>query len=110
MPEKLQTVIPSGSLFTMTTGVYSDYTVHGVFKALKDINIEELKSKWAYDHPEELNSYNFKEFKFFGSLFKDKYFECVDSVELHLGDYSRIEEVGIRSFKNNEIKLGKENE
>ena len=44
--------IPKGMLFTVTKGAYSDYAVHGVFRARQDIDTLSLKSQWLADHPD----------------------------------------------------------
>ena len=87
---KKHTVIPAGSTFTVPTGAYSDYTVQGVFRALQDIDPDEIVAKWLEKHPDQAESYHFDESKFLAEVFRAGLFEHVPSFEWHLCDYSEI--------------------
>ena len=103
---KQQTVIPAGATFTISTGEYSDYSVHGVFRALKDIDPQKLADDWLEKHPDEGRDFGdngpyhgwllgFNESKFLGEAFRAGLFEHVPSFEWHLCDYSRISEMEV---------------
>jgi len=92
---KQQTVIPAGATFTVSTGEYSDYSVHGVFRALKDIDPQKLADDWLEKHPDEARDFGFNESKFLGEAFRAGLFEHVPSFEWHLCDYSRISEMEV---------------
>jgi len=92
---KQQAVIPAGATFTVSTGEYSDYGVHGVFRALKDIDPAKLAADWLKKHPDQAESYQFDERKFLGEAFRAGLFEHIPSFEWHLCDYSRISEMDV---------------
>ena len=45
--------IPAGSLFTVSTGEYSDYDVKGVFRAVADIDPNALRDEWIAAHMDQ---------------------------------------------------------
>lgn len=92
---KQQTIIPAGVTFTVSTGEYSDYLVHGVFRALKDIDPQKLAENWLQKHPDEAQNYTFNERKFLGEAFRAGLFEHVPSFEWHLSNYSKISEMEV---------------
>jgi hypothetical protein len=84
MTRKLQTPIPAGALFTVTTGIYSDYYVRGVFRAKEELNVATLIETWLADHPNQKDSYLFDEIAFIRS-FIDK-IEPVECLEFWLNE------------------------
>jgi hypothetical protein len=92
---KKNVVIPAGSTFTVSTGEYSDYSVHGVFRALKDIDPDKLLAGYLEKHPDEAENYAFNESKFLGEAFRSGLFEHVPSFDWHLCDYSRVSEMEV---------------
>ena len=92
---KQQTIIPVGAIFTVSTGVYSDYSVHGVFRALQDIDPKKLADDWLEKHPDEAENYCFNGSKFLGEAFRAGLFEHMSSFEWHLCDYSKISEMDV---------------
>lgn len=93
--QKIEVVIPAGSLLTVSTGSYSDYYVWGVFRALKDIDAQALREQWLVDHPEQTAPYRFNADEFFAWVAKDGIVEAVPSADWHLGDYGRAEEMAV---------------
>jgi len=91
MPNESMRLIPAGSLLTVTTGVYSDYSVHGVFKALQDIDANILRAQWFVLHPEQAEGYRFDEDAFLGWLARLNFIEALDCFEFHMSDYSRAD-------------------
>jgi len=92
---KKMMTIPKGSLLTITSGVYSDYSVRGVFRALKDIDGDALRGVWLRNHPEQAEEYRFKEDDFLAWLAREGYIEDVPSWEFHLSSYSSSSEMWI---------------
>ena len=92
---KKHVVIPAGSTFTVSTGEYSDYSVHGVFRALKEIDPKKLADDWLERYPNEAEGDSFNESKFLGEAFRAGLFEHVPSFEWHLCDYSEISEMDV---------------
>lgn len=81
--------IKSGTLLTVSTGEYSDYSVHGVFRALKDITYEDLREA-RKAQPGEYDEYcDIKQIIAF--LATQGYIEDVPSLELHLGAYGELD-------------------
>lgn len=76
--------IHAGELFTVETGEYSDFQVHGIFRALRDFEPSELlkgrKFGWTSSEPELAR-------KFMAELVMDKTIEPVDCRTLSLESY-----------------------
>jgi len=83
--------IPAGSLLTITTGEYSDYTVHGVFRAIKDLDVDALKAEWLLVHPNQAENYKFSAVAFLAHI--ANLLEPVECFEWHLADYGNITEM-----------------
>lgn len=77
--------IPKDTLFTITSGVYSDYEVHGVFRAVKSLNTAMLRIDYLCAHPEQ-RGVGFRERDFLGWLARQNLIEPVESMEWFLGD------------------------
>ena len=45
--------IPAGTLFTITTGAYSDYIVQGVFRAVKEIDTAAFEAEFNQKFPKK---------------------------------------------------------
>ena len=80
--DKKAEIIPAGSLLTITTGAYSDYTVHGVFRALVNIDSEALRIQWFTEHPEQTERYS--ERLYLGWIARKGLIEPVDCFEWYL--------------------------
>ena len=91
MTMKKAIAIPKGAAFTVTSGIYSDYFVQGVFRALVEIDAEALRDQWIKDHPEQAADYRFREGDFLASI--SSMMEPIECWELHLGNYSRASEL-----------------
>jgi hypothetical protein len=91
--------IPAGALFTITTGDYSDYSIHGVFRALREINADALQETWLTNHPEQRVHYNFREDEFLAWIAREGYMEAVNCFEWHLCDYSSVGEMTVRKIE-----------
>lgn len=68
--------IPSGALLTVSTGEYSDYTVQGVFRALKEIDADALRKFYLHISSQD----------FLAVLVRDGYLEPINSFEFYLSD------------------------
>ena len=51
MTEKRAVPIPKGAIFTISTGACSDYVVEGVYRALTEIDADDLMQEWLYSNP-----------------------------------------------------------
>lgn len=92
---KRMVIIPAGALFTVSAGAYSDYTVHGVFRALAPIDAEALRTAWLVEHPNEKSDYEFREWAFLSWVTRQGLIDPVTSYEWHLSDYSRSSEMSV---------------
>ena len=92
---KIETIIPAGAYLTVSTGEYSDYSVSGVFRALKNIDADALRAQWLKDHPDNIEHYRFDEDAFLAWVAKEGFLEPVPSFEWHLCDYSRASEMRV---------------
>ncbi len=88
-------IIPAGSIFTVTTGEYNDYSVQGVFRAKVDIDAEALRDEWLIMHPDQRRDYRFKAFDFMGWVARRDLIEALDCFEWHLTDYARASEMDV---------------
>jgi len=85
--------IPVGALLVLTTGPFSEYTVHGIFVALKELNqrklydlfIESEKADFTNNSRRHLTSE-----KFLDWLRKEQYISPVNSYELYIGSYELL--------------------
>ena len=93
--------IPKGAIFYVSTGAYSDYTVHGVFRAIEEIDTEALLKTWLEQHPEQAENYHFEAGEFLASL--THLMEPIDSWEMFLGDYSMADHVSVGKCDNEPI-------
>lgn len=103
MARKTMATIPAGHMFTVTTGVYSDYNVQGVFRALRDIEPDKLCAEWFDKHPEQNGDDPFREMEFLAQAFRDGFFEPIAAFEWHLCDYSDINEMTVSAPTELEI-------
>lgn len=94
--------IPAGSLFTITSGEYSDYHVRGVFRAIVDIDADALRRDWVAAHPDQNDDYHFREDQFLGWIARMGLLECVDAYEWHLGSYSNISAMDVTKIENDD--------
>lgn len=86
MTDKIEiNIIKAGTLLTISTGCYSDYSVHGVFRVLKDITQEDYESFRVEDDGWCDLSEVIAKMATLG------YIENVESTELHLGSYGELE-------------------
>ena len=82
--------IPKGMLFTISTGVYSDYDIKGVFKATAEIDVVSLREQWKNNilsKDEDL----YQRDEFFKWVIGLGIIESVPSMEWHLCDYDDLE-------------------
>lgn len=94
MRERNLFTIPAGTTFTISTGEYSDHTIHIIAVAEKDIPVKELKDKWVADHPEQTANFKFEQADFFKMLVDENYFKEIPDVwDFHLENYSKIHEM-----------------
>lgn len=94
-PPKRLATIPKGTLFSITNDEYSSYSLHGHFRALADIDAEQLRSQWLAAHPEQATQYNFDEDKFLAWVWKLQIMEPVDCFEWHLHDYGDADKMDV---------------
>lgn len=82
--------IPAGTVFLVTTDCYSSYSVRAVLKALRDLDPPTLREEWLTAHPDQRESYKFKEAEFIGALVASGAVEELPVWEWHLGDYGEF--------------------
>ncbi len=86
-------VIKAGRLVLISSGCYSDYSVHSAFVTLKPVPVQEELTAWLVNHPEQIEDYSFEEHQFLVDLIAKGYLLEVNVAWLHLGDYHRASEV-----------------
>ena len=77
--------IKKDDIFLITAGVYSDYTVYGLYRALADFETRVMVGRWldTLDEPAR----NFQFLAFVHWLVDQGMLENVEMGEWHLGDY-----------------------
>jgi hypothetical protein len=92
---KVPVVIPAGALFTITAGEYSDFSVDGVFRALKDIDGERLRGEWLAQRPvpDSIDAPRFTAW-----LALNGFLEQIPAFELHLDGYDG--EATVETYSN----------
>lgn len=83
-------LISMNTMFYLSTGEYSDYSIGGIFYALKDLNTDALKKEFIRTRKEEeeysSNTYYWFDSHAFGAwLVKENYAISVDVTEWWLG-------------------------
>lgn len=94
MSKKKMMPIEEGQLVLVSSGAYSDYMIHGVYRTTRQIDVEEELSEFLKENPEARADFAFD---------KDAFFQYIGGAlervtgyrELHLGDYSRASEVDV---------------
>lgn len=95
--EPKMAVIPAGSLFTVSTGEYDEYTVMGVFRATGDIDPNALRDEWLAAHPDESSGHKFMPHSFLADAARRGLCEAVPSFEWHLCDYCRVSKMWVET-------------
>ena len=86
-----------GELMMISTGAYSDYSIKGLFKILKDFDAQEQLVVWAKETDREVvnhsvkDDYKNQQIEYMGWLNKNGFIEDVDYRELHTDDYGNTE-------------------
>jgi hypothetical protein len=102
MTMKTMIPIPAGALLTITSGEYSSYFVSGVFRAVKTLDCDALKSAWIQLHPDQSEEYHFEESQFIAWVAIEGWLEPVDCFEWHIGNY-RIEDMSVEKFGDGDL-------
>lgn len=87
--------IKASEIVIVTAGCYSDYGMHGVFRAMADIDPDAAAKAWVTAHPEQAEDYSFNEHQFLTEIYKRGLLVSVDAIEWHLGDYGKISEMDV---------------
>ena len=93
--KNLRTLLPD-ELVIVSSGDYSDYGLHGVFKVTQTINLEKELADYLATNPEEAKRYGFTERKFLNELTKSGALDQLHYTELFLGDYGVVDGVEVR--------------
>lgn len=89
-PPKKANPIPAGHIFTVTTGCYSEYSVHGVFRTIAEVDPDALVAQWLAAHEEQRRPWGFDEAAFLAWVSRQGLIEPVDSLEWHVGDQGEV--------------------
>ena len=92
--KKLRKII-KGETLIVSSGEYSDYMVHGLFKALQDFEPEEFLKEYLELNPEEKERYQFEERKFVAFMSSKGVIEDMPNCEFHLGSYGISEDINL---------------
>ena len=92
MPRNQDMNYKAGALLLITTGEYSDYYPHGIFRAVRDFNIKETVALYIEREKPDTEEYSFEFDKLVAWLSREGYVEDVQHTELWLGAYSNLAE------------------
>lgn len=97
MRKKTKTLRPlkAGETVIMTQGVYSDYGLEGIYRITRDLDLEAITRDWLQAHPEQVESYGFRQDLFLASLESSGAIEPMRYIEFHLADYGNASEMWI---------------
>lgn len=88
--EKNERIIKKRKVFVVTRGIYSDYELYLVCRALVDIDIDGLKEEYFQEYPKQKEEYEFSFERFVAWLIiNKKVCEELDYYEWHVGSYSK---------------------
>lgn len=82
--------IPVGTVFIATHGVYDDYCVQGVFKAIEDLSKDEISREYLLEYPEQKEEYQFSEYGFLKWLVSKELVEELSICEMNTGYYATM--------------------
>lgn len=83
----IRKALTAGKLTMFSSGEWSDYTIQGVYVALKDLTLDELKAKSA---PLVSGAFDDDLYSVEAMLVREGYLLEVDVTEVYVGDYDRI--------------------
>jgi hypothetical protein len=82
----------AGTLLSVESGCYSDYSVTGFFVVLKTFDpVLELK-EYLVVYPDQVAAYRFHETEFLAALLAKGFLLEISYGRMHMGDYSRASE------------------
>ena len=84
----MSTVAKAGTLLSIESGEYSDYSVWGFFVVLKDLDVFAERDEWVRLHPEQAQRYYFEGNSFLAALLAKGYLLEIPYGVIHLSDYS----------------------
>jgi hypothetical protein len=70
----------------LTTGEYSDYTIHVTAVALRDFETKDVATEYFKEYPEQKGQYKFEDDKFVHSLFTNQYLKELEATEWHFSN------------------------
>lgn len=74
-------IIPKDKIFLVSSGEYSDYMVHCILKAKKDLDMDVITREWASTYKQEEASIEGVAFDTY--LLKHQYADEIDYMEIH---------------------------
>lgn len=84
-----QIVIKEGTIFLISSGCYSDYSINAAFKAKKDIPLSKIASQIPEVDEDGKRLWGRQE-TFLASLVANGYAEDAPVLEYHMGDYGDL--------------------
>jgi hypothetical protein len=88
MPKKRQAPIPQGAIFTATSGEYSDFSIRGVFRALKEIDVDKTMEIYQKHRTKREGISNGPDKdEVLAYLVRAEYIEQLEAWELYFGSY-----------------------
>ena len=88
-----KSIAKAGTLMSVESGCFSDYQVVGFFVVLRDFTPADELDDYISTRPDQKETYCFRESEFLAFLLAKGLLLEIEYSKLHLGDYSRINEV-----------------
>ena len=90
--------IAAGTILTITTGDYSAYTVQGVFRAVSDINTQQLYADYVASRPEDYDDFLDHEI-FLGWVWQRGLIEEIATVEWNIDTWCCEPRQGVSAIR-----------
>ena len=98
-------MIKHGQILIVSSGAYSDYGVHGVYRALTTFDEKEVLNDYLETWPEQAEDYGFDASLYLTWLCDMRLLEQREVTEYYLGEYSCHQQVHLLNNRETEEAL-----
>jgi hypothetical protein len=95
--------IPEKTILVFTSGKYSAYETHGVFRTLRELNPLDLRNDYLRIYPKQSEECEFLAEQFIAWLIREGCLEIIDSFEWHVNDWESPAEFKVEKFEAIEV-------
>ena len=84
--------IPPRKILLISSGIYDDYSISGIYRTLKEIHPDKIMKEWLDTHPEQQQRHYFKSREAIAHLLTNKFLAELPHFEWHTDDYGTPDE------------------